>query len=263
MGYVQGQLLGYERFVVIFVRMKLWMDRSYREVMEFRKFRVNFRGMKIKELEIPIYTGDFVQVMKGPDAGKTGKVLAVYRSLNWIYVRALNMKTEKHTDTDGKEVYFRVERPYLPDELQLLDPSNKNKPTKVSIVSTTSGNKFRLTEAGNAMFIPRDGDPELVGPYAHIPSYRDGPYDTSPQETLKKTYRHSLNTVEEDLLAQHREYIQRKLSEGLTGRQNTMPRIPKKKYISQAYIPSYLEVVQLEQKPEPTKKVKVKLSNSA
>ena len=232
-------------------------------MLEHQKFRLRFPAIKLHELEIPIYPGDFVQVMKGPEEGKTGRVLAVYRSLNWIYVRALNMKTREFKDRDNKQVYLSTERPFVPDEVQLLDPGDKNKPTKVSIVTTTYGNKFRLTEDGNSMFIPREGDPELVGPYAHIPSYRDGPYDTKPQDVLERTYRLTLNTVEEELFLKYREYLQKKLSEGLTGMFNTMPRIPKKQYISNEYIPPYLEIVKLEQKQGPArKKVKVKLSHS-
>ena len=239
------------------------MSRSYRELLEYRKFRAKFPAVKLHEMEIPIYPGDFVQVTKGPEQGKSGRVLAVYRSLNWIYVRALNMKTQEYKDTSGKEVHMSVERPFLPDEVQLLDPSDKNKLTKVSIVTTSAGNKYRLTTAGNSMFIPREGDPELVGPYAHIPTYKDGPYDTKPQDVLEKSYRLTLNTVREELVMKHREYLQRKLGEGLVGRSNTMLRIPKKKYISSDYIPAYLEVVKLEKEPEgPKKKVKVRLSSS-
>lgn len=238
------------------------MGRSYRELMEYNKFRNTYPKAVVKPVEIPIYPGDYVQVMKGPEEGKSGKVLAVYRSLNWIYVRALNMRTHRSVDAQGKDTHFIYERPFVPDELQLIDSADGNKPTKVSIVATPSGNKFRLTQAGNLMIIPRDGDPDLVGPYAQIPTYIEGPYDTKPDDVLEKSYRLTLNTFEEELQLKYKDYIQQKLREGRTGRLNTLPRIEKKKRINYDYIPPYLEVVKLEQTPEAAKKVKVKLSSS-
>ncbi|KAI6646713.1 39S ribosomal protein L24, mitochondrial precursor [Oopsacas minuta] len=240
--------------------MKAWMGRSYRELMEYKKFRSKYPRVKLKEVEIPIFPGDFVQVMKGPEIGKCGRVLAVYRSLNWIYVRALNMRTVRYTSPEGKPVHISYERPFVPDEIQLLDPDNGNKPTKVNIVTTPRGNKFRVTQAGNTMFIPRDGDPDLVGPYAQIPAYREGPYDTRAEVVLEKSYRLTLNTVEEELLLKHKDYIQQKLREGKTGRINTLPRIPKNKWITNEYIPPYLEVVKLESQDEIKKKVKLVMS---
>ena len=242
--------------------MKNWMGRSYRELMEYNKFRNTYPKVVVKPVEIPIYPGDYVQVMKGPEEGKSGKVLAVYRSLNWIYVRALNMRTHRSRDAQGKYSHFTYERPFVPDEIQLLDPEDKNKPTKVSIVVSPRGNKFRLTQAGNLMIVPRDGDPDLVGPYAQIPTYKEGPYDTRPDDVLEKSYRLSLSTAEEELQLKHKDYIQRKLREGRTGRLNTLPRLEKRKWVNYDYVTNYLDVVKLEQTPEVTKKVKVKLSSS-
>ena len=242
--------------------MKSWMGRSYRELQEYNKFRNTYPKVVVKPVEIPIYPGDFVQVMKGADEGKSGKVLAVYRSLNWIYVRALNIRTHRFKDDKGKYSHVTYERPFMPDELQLIDPEDGNKPTRVSIVATPRGNKFRITQAGNLMIIPRDGDPDLVGPYAQIPTYKEGPYDTKPDDVIEKSYRLSLNTVEEELQLKYKDYIQRKLREGRTGRLNTLPRLEKKKWVNYDFVPPYLEVVKLEKTPEVAKKVKVKLSSS-
>lgn len=241
-------------------KLRRWMNMSYREWLEYRRFRMTFPRIKIKEIEIPIYPGDFVEVLKGQEKGKSGKVLAVFRSLNWIYVRGLNLKTEGFRDSENEERFLRQERPFLTDEVMLMEPDNKGMPTSVSIGVTPEGNRVRISKnTGKVILYPREGDPNLVGAYAYRPAYVDGAYDTKAEDVLQKTYKPTLHTLEEDVVLAYKGKIGEVLR--TTGWKDVPgriipPLIPKIKLV-QFPLP-YLEVVKMKpKKREGTKKSKI------
>ncbi|XP_060676819.1 large ribosomal subunit protein uL24m [Hemiscyllium ocellatum] len=147
--------------------------------------------------EWKIFRGDTVEILKGKDAGKQGKVNQVIRARNWVVLEGLNThyryvgKSGDHWGT-----YIASEAPLLLHDVALVDPSDR-KPTTVDWRYTEEGEKVRVsTRSGRIIpkpvFQRRDG----VVPE----QWKDGPKDTSVEDTLEKTFTPVLKTFEEDVM---------------------------------------------------------------
>ncbi|XP_048476383.1 probable 39S ribosomal protein L24, mitochondrial [Rhincodon typus] len=147
--------------------------------------------------EWKIFRGDTVEILKGKDAGKQGKVSQVIRARNWVVLEGLNThyryvgKMGEHRGT-----YIASESPLLIHDVSLVDPSDR-KPTTVDWRYTEEGEKVRVsTRSGRIIpkpvFQRRDGIvPE---------QWKDGPKDTSVEDALEKTFTPILKTFEEDVM---------------------------------------------------------------
>ncbi|GCC35101.1 hypothetical protein chiPu_0013582 [Chiloscyllium punctatum] len=112
--------------------------------------------------EWKIFRGDTVEILKGKDAGKQGKVNQVIRARNWVVLEGLNThyryvgKSGDHWGT-----YIASEAPLLLHDVALVDPSDR-KPTTVDWRYTEEGEKVRVsTRSGRIIpkpvFQRRDG----------------------------------------------------------------------------------------------------------
>ncbi|XP_076609912.1 large ribosomal subunit protein uL24m [Chaetodon auriga] len=144
-----------------------------------------------------VFKGDMVEILKGKDKGKQGKVIQVFRHRNWVILEGLNThyryigKTE-----DYSGAYVASEAPLLVHDVTLIDPSDR-KPTEVEWKYTEQGERVRVS-LRTGRIIPK---PVVERRDGIIPEqWKDGPKDTSPEDALGKTYVPSLKTLEEEVM---------------------------------------------------------------
>ncbi|XP_028820427.1 large ribosomal subunit protein uL24m [Denticeps clupeoides] len=144
-----------------------------------------------------VFRGDTVEILDGKDKGKQGKVVQVFRHRNWLIVEGLNTH-HRYIGKSGdyRGTYIASEAPLLLRSVSLIDPSDR-KPTAVDWKFTEEGEKVRVS-VRTGRIIPK---PEPTRRDGIIPQqWKDGPKDTSPEDTLKKTYMPSLKTLEEEVM---------------------------------------------------------------
>lgn len=167
--------------------------------------RLNPPGKKRKKVfvePIPneawsVFRGDTVEIQVGKDIGKQGKVAQVFRHRNWVIVEGLNTHFRyigKSADYQG--TYIASEAPILLRDVTLIDPTDR-KPTEVEWRFTEEGEKVRVS-LRTGRIVPK---PVFQRKDGIVPQqWKDGPKDTSPEDTLEKTYTPSLKTLEEEVM---------------------------------------------------------------
>ncbi|XP_069796548.1 large ribosomal subunit protein uL24m [Narcine bancroftii] len=148
-------------------------------------------------LEWNVFRGDTVEILKGKDAGKQGKVIQVIRARNWVILEGLNThyryigKTEKYWGT-----YIASEAPVLVTDVALIDPTDR-KPTSVEWKYTEEGEKVRVS-ARTGRIIPK---PVFQRKDGIVPEqWKDGPKDTSVEDAMDTSYTPALKTFEEEIM---------------------------------------------------------------
>uniref|UniRef100_UPI0037E7209F large ribosomal subunit protein uL24m n=1 Tax=Semicossyphus pulcher TaxID=241346 RepID=UPI0037E7209F len=141
--------------------------------------------------------GDQVEILAGKDKGKQGKVIQVYRHRNWVILEGLNTHHRYIGKTgDYHGTYIASEAPLLLRDVALIDPSDR-KPTEVEWKFTEEGERVRVS-IRTGRIIPK---PVVERRDGIVPQqWKDGPKDTSPEDTLEKTYVPSLKTLEEEVM---------------------------------------------------------------
>ena len=93
-----------------------------------------------------IKKGDKVIVMKGKDAGKTGKILSVFKTENKVLVEGLNMKKRhtKSTTRGTKGSMVDMSHPISRSNVALLDPKT-GKATRHG-AKEVNGKKIRVAK---------------------------------------------------------------------------------------------------------------------
>ena len=93
-----------------------------------------------------IKKGDNVIVTKGKDAGKKGKILAVFPKENKVLVEGLNMKKrhKKSTTRGGKGQMVDIAHPVNRSNVAILDPKS-GKPTRLG-AKDVNGKKIRVAK---------------------------------------------------------------------------------------------------------------------
>ncbi|KAG7457946.1 hypothetical protein MATL_G00232600 [Megalops atlanticus] len=144
-----------------------------------------------------VFRGDTVEILSGKDKGKQGKVIQVFRNRNWVILEGLNTHYRYiGTSADYRGTYVPSEAPLLLKDISLVDPTDR-KPTEVEWRFTEEGEKVRVS-VRTGRIIPK---PLFQRKDGIVPSqWKDGPKDTSPDDTLEKTYTPSLKTLEEEVM---------------------------------------------------------------
>ncbi|XP_051901747.1 probable 39S ribosomal protein L24, mitochondrial [Pristis pectinata] len=147
--------------------------------------------------EWTVFRGDVVEILKGKDAGKQGKVSQVIRARNWVILEGLNThyryigKMGEHRGT-----YIASEAPLLVADVALVDPADR-KPTTVDWRFTEEGEKVRVSTRSGRI-IPK---PVFQRKDGIVPEqWKDGPKDTSVEDALDSSYTPALRTFEEDVM---------------------------------------------------------------
>ncbi|KAF3834089.1 hypothetical protein F7725_025293 [Dissostichus mawsoni] len=124
-----------------------------------------------------VLKGDMVEILAGKDKGKQGRVNQVFRHRNWVILQGLNT--------------VRRENWGIPRVLRC------QKPTEVEWKFTEEGDRVRVS-LRTGRIIPK---PVVERRDGIVPEqWKDGPKDTSPDDTLEKTYVPSLKTLEEEVM---------------------------------------------------------------
>jgi large subunit ribosomal protein L24 len=119
----------------------------------YKKSRRDRREVVVR-LKMSITRGDTVQVIRGDDKGKRGKVLQVYPKKGMIKVEGLNIVTRHLRPTQTREGgIVRSEAPFPASKAMLLDPKS-GEPTRVRHRKDSEGRTERIAvKSGQA--IPR------------------------------------------------------------------------------------------------------------
>ncbi|XP_035537604.1 probable 39S ribosomal protein L24, mitochondrial [Morone saxatilis] len=141
--------------------------------------------------------GDTVEILAGKDKGKQGKVIQVFRHRNWVILEGLNTHHRYIGKTgDYRGTYLASEAPILVRDVALIDPTDR-KPTEVEWKFTEEGERVRVS-LRTGRIIPK---PVVERRDGIVPQqWKDGPKDTSPEDTLEKTFVPSLKTLEEEVM---------------------------------------------------------------
>ena len=119
----------------------------------FRKYGLP-KEERIHQTRWPIVSGDTVQVIEGPEAGKTGQVLFVKRKTNQIVVKDVNINVRTQKRSPFRAGYFyRTESPIHYTNVQLIDPVHA-KPCKIRFGKDASGENVRFSTMSGAV-IPK------------------------------------------------------------------------------------------------------------
>ncbi|KAM4861580.1 large ribosomal subunit protein uL24m isoform 1-T6 [Thomomys bottae] len=144
-----------------------------------------------------LFCGDTVEILKGKDAGKQGRVVQVIRQRNWVVLEGLNThyryvgRTQDHPGT-----LIPSEAPLLHNEVKLVDPVDR-KPTEIEWRFTEEGVRVRVSTRSGRI-IPKPDFPRSDGIVPE--TWIDGPKDTSVEDALEKTYVPRLKTLEEEVM---------------------------------------------------------------
>ncbi|TRY74351.1 hypothetical protein DNTS_032045 [Danionella cerebrum] len=144
-----------------------------------------------------VFKGDTVEILSGKDQGKQGNVAQVIRKRNWVVLQGLNLHYRYIGKTpDYRGMYLGSEAPLLLKDVSLIDPTDK-KPTDILWRYTEDGERVRVS-IRTGRIIPKPLFQRIDG---IVPEkWKEGPKDTSPEDTLQKTYTPSLKTLEEEVM---------------------------------------------------------------
>ncbi|XP_062897735.1 large ribosomal subunit protein uL24m [Mobula hypostoma] len=147
--------------------------------------------------EWTVFRGDTVEILKGKDAGKQGKVSQVIRARNWVILEGLNTHYRYIGRTgEYRGTYIASEAPLLVTDVALVDPSDR-KPTAIEWKFTEEGEKVRVSTRSGRI-IPK---PVFQRKDGIVPEqWKDGPKDTSVEDALSTSYTPALKTFEEDIM---------------------------------------------------------------
>lgn len=130
-----------------------------------------------------IFTGDTVQIINGAETGLVGKVECVLRKRNQVVVSGANIAKVNVVPRNGVEKgYYLVEKGINVSNVALVDPVTK-RPTKVFWRILEDGKKIRVAK-DSGVEIPKPPGPQIVR--------QSGPFDTNPEDALRRTFFPSL-----------------------------------------------------------------------
>ncbi len=113
------------------------------------------RAQVVERVKMSITKGDTVQVIRGEDKGKRGKVLQVFPKTGRIKVEGLNIVTRHLRPTQTREGgIVKSEAPFPVSKAMLIDPKS-GEPTRIRHRQDAAGRSERIAvKSGQA--IPRN-----------------------------------------------------------------------------------------------------------
>mmetsp|Transcript_21319 Transcript_21319/g.63522 ORF Transcript_21319/g.63522 Transcript_21319/m.63522 type:complete len:210 (+) Transcript_21319:258-887(+) len=166
----------------------------------------NVGRRNVKTAEPPrtwrVVRGDKVGVVCGPEAGKVGNVIRVIRERGTVLVQGVRLRQRVIKEEGKDRQVTEYETPIHVSQVQLIDPSD-GLPTKIRMGSDEDGKLVRISKrSGTAIAKPHYKDSE-AGKKAHDHriKYEDKFCDTSAVAASASTYRPSVLTFEEEVVA--------------------------------------------------------------
>ncbi|XP_035666546.1 39S ribosomal protein L24, mitochondrial-like [Branchiostoma floridae] len=155
----------------------------------------------IKDENWMVKKGDIVQILRGRDEGKQGKVVQIIRERNWVVVEGLNCHYRyigKNPAKDFPGQMVRSEAPLMYREVALIDPSD-NEPAEVEWRFTEDGEKVRVsTRTRRIIPVPPEATAREDGIVPE--AYKETAKDTLSEEATRRTYVPSLASFEDEIL---------------------------------------------------------------
>ena len=101
--------------------------------------------------KIRLKKGDTVMVRSGKYKGKMGKVLATHPRLNKVTVEGINIikKHQKPTRANPQGGITEITKPLWVSKVGIVDPSHKNRPTRIGYQFDKSGKKARIFKSSD------------------------------------------------------------------------------------------------------------------
>ncbi|KAG9509667.1 putative 39S ribosomal protein L24, mitochondrial, partial [Fragariocoptes setiger] len=175
-----------------------------------REFQeLNRAGSKVPHIyvepikEWPMFRGDRVELMTGPDKGKQGYINYIVKQRNWVCVEGLNLERtrEEYPDTEGMVSIKCSEKPLLINhEVKLVDPTDLL-PTDIEWRFDDQGKRVRVSSRTQRVIpIPRQAFETID--YVDPKGYRDQPKDTDADEAAKITFKPRAMTFEMEICEQ-------------------------------------------------------------
>ena len=132
-----------------------------------------------------VLKGDMVSVNTGPEKGKVGEVLKVYRRLNKIIVQNVYPGMKRRSlEEDPQDRPTTFKRIHL-SNVNLVDPES-GKPTRVRFAFLADGSKVRVSKKSGSI-IPKPSK-ERDSYESRFASKIDGPLDTPASKVMQVTY---------------------------------------------------------------------------
>jgi len=148
----------------------------------------------------PVYNGDRVEVLAGPDKGKIGLVNYVVEERNWVFVEGLNIdrKLDGNTSTDpGRMISSEAPLLYGRD-VALVDPEDRL-PTEIEWRFDDSGKIVRVsTRSERIIPIPSRAFETMDFKFAN--AYIEQDKDTTAADVEEVTFDPKLKTFEMDIM---------------------------------------------------------------
>lgn len=168
-------------------------------------YKLNQEGVSTQKIfvepirDFPMFRGDRVQVIKGPDLGKQGIVSYIVKERNWVFVQGLNLKREyKLRNDESSGVLICSEEPYLVnEEVQLVEPSDLM-PTEFEWRYDEEGNRVRVSKRTERI-LPIPSAAFSTIDYVEREKYREQPKDTPADVVAEVTFEAVPKTFEMDL----------------------------------------------------------------
>lgn len=152
----------------------------------------------------PVFRGDRVEILAGPDKGKQGIVDYVVKERNWVCVEGLNLKhTLVARSNDFPGLLNSETLPLLyPIDVSLVDPTDK-RPCQVEWRENEEGNLVRVS-LRTEREIPIPADAYSTVDYKSAESYVEEAKDTKADEVTKKTFEPTAQTFEMSLCEKYK-----------------------------------------------------------
>ena len=168
-------------------------------------------GIRVKNPKIyvqpfvffPVFKGDRVEILVGPDKGKQGIVDYIVAERNWVCVEGLNLKHSLVGRTNDFPGFLNSETlPLLyPSEVALVDSTDK-KPCSVEWREDEEGNMVRVSSRSEREIpIPKEAYSTIN--YKSPRLYKDEEKDTKPSLVKEKTFVPTAQTFEMSLCESH------------------------------------------------------------
>ena len=135
-----------------------------------------------------IFAGDLVQVVKGPERGKQGKITRVLRTKEQAIVEGINVKEKEvlyDTETQKKGDIELYTEPIDVRMINLVDPSI-NKATRIKTGYLEDGTMVRISKkTGTIIYRPSQDHMKIEN---QVKDKVDGPLDTKMEKAHEVTY---------------------------------------------------------------------------
>lgn len=160
------------------------------KAMKF-SYKKNYPNYEVTEPDKwMIFEGDLVEILKGKDAGKRGKVTKIIPQRNWVVVGGLNCK---YVSTKGEILADPM--PLYHGDVKLIDPKTEEA-TDCEYKVTETGKSVRVSKS-SGYIIPKPREMLWSGTYKE--EYENNGKDTLPEEATQRTYQPVMLSWEDEL----------------------------------------------------------------